>query len=102
MPVQVDVRGTEWLGKYTVADRYYTFEADGTVSYRASPATKVPFQNRGNWRLDGKNFSFEHNVGAKAIIHFQGTIVDKTTIVGEQTILTTGKKTDVTMKRKSP
>ena len=95
----INLGGTTWLGKYTVADRIYTFEVDGTVSYKSSPATKVSIKNRGNWKFDGVQFYFDHHIGTNKLIEFRGVLQDGNTIVGEQTILKTGVKSPVVMKR---
>ena len=93
----VDLRGTAWLGKYLTVNRTYIFEADGTVSYSTTGTTV--FKQRGNWRYDGAILFFDHHIGVNKLIEFRGTISDANTIVGEQTVLKTGAKSNVTMQR---
>jgi hypothetical protein len=98
----MNLNGTVWQGKYNLANRIYTFEPDGTVSYKSSPVTKVSIKNRGHWRLDGDMFYFDHNIGANKMMEFRGKITGPDTIVGEQHMLKTGQKTPVTMQRTAP
>lgn len=101
-PVVVNLAGTTWLGKYGVTDRYFAFEADGTVSYWTAAKTKM-YKLRGNWKSDGVNFFFDHHTGTKKIsLEFRGVIKDADTIVGEQTLVLTGAKSPVTMKKAPP
>lgn len=99
--VTFDMAGSKWLGKYNVANRYYTFEIDGTVSYSPSPTTKG-IKNRGSWRIEGNTFNFDHNIGAAKMLEFRGTFTDANTLVGEQTMTKTGVKSNVTMQRQLP
>ncbi|MSQ93412.1 MAG: hypothetical protein EXR98_02525 [Gemmataceae bacterium] len=98
-PVVVNLAGSAWLGKYAAANRTYIFEADGTLSYKT--ATVTIFKNRGAWRLEGNTIYFEHHIGIKAkkTLEFRGVLKDPNTIVGEQTMVVTGAKTNVTMQR---
>jgi len=95
----VNLSGSAWLGKYNVANRTYIFEADGTVSY--STTGKTMFKNRGSWKLMGDNLFFDHHIGVagKKTLEFRGVVKDTNTIVGVQTMLTTGVKSNVTMQR---
>ena len=94
----IDLKGTAWAGKYGVTNRIYIFEADGSISY--SSTGKTVFKIRGNWKFDGINLFFDHHTGTKKISYeFRGIVKDANTIVGEQTLVTTGAKSPATMTR---
>jgi hypothetical protein len=102
-----NMAGTTWFGKYNAIDRVYVFEFDGTVSYTTAAAAKakvkiIPNKGRGNWRMEGTTFFFEHNLGAGTVMEFRGNFAGPDTIVGEQHMVKTGKKSNVTMKRHLP
>jgi hypothetical protein len=102
-----NMAGTTWLGKYNAIDRVYIFEPDGTVSYTTAAAIKakakiLPNKNRGSWRMEGTTFVFDHSLGAGTVLEFRGNFAGPDTIVGEQHMVKTGKKSDVTMKRQMP
>lgn len=99
VPVVAQLNGSAWLGKYGVAVRTYIFEADGTISYKTT--TPTIFKNRGSWRLEGNTVYFDHHIGIKGkkTLEFRGILRDPNTIVGEQTMVLTGAKTQVIMQR---
>ena len=93
-PPAIDLNGTTWQGKYLTANRIFTFEPDGTLSYKSSPLTKSSFKNRGHWKFDGETLYFEHFITAKnKIMEFRGKVQDGNTIVGESITKTGGKST---------
>ena len=96
--INLDLRGTAWLGKYSASPRTFTFEPDGTISYKTTG--KIHYKNRGMWRLEGNTLIFEHWLTnpANKIMDFRGTIRDPNSIVGEST-LRTGAKTMQTLQR---
>lgn len=96
-----NMMGTTWQGKYSVSTRFYTFEPDGTVSYAINAKSK-PNKGRGNWRFEGQTFIFDHNLGAATVLEFRGTFKDGNTLVGQQTMVKTGAKSNVTMQRSAP
>jgi hypothetical protein len=98
----VDLNGTAWLGKYNAVNRIFVFEADGTLSYKSAAGKGAFFKNRGSWKVDGNNISFEHNVGAKKVMEFRGVVKDQNTIVGEATYPLTNKKVEQTLERTTP
>ena len=101
LPVLVvaNLHGSEWSGKYMAANRIFIFEADGTVSYKSSPKTIKGIRNRGTWKFDGKNLTFEHYIGNNNILmEFRGVIQDGNTIMGEATYKT-GKKEQQSLQR---
>ncbi len=98
-PVEADLRGTAWLGKYNAIQRIFIFEADGSLSYKSSTATSAIFKQRGKWWLDGTTLYFEHNVGAKKVMDFRVIVMDGATIVGESILTTGGAKSQQTLKR---
>jgi hypothetical protein len=100
--VGIDLNGTAWLGKYNAVNRIFVFEADGTLSYKATTAKGKLFKNRGTWKLDGANLSFEHNTGAKTVMQFQGIVKDANTIVGAATYTLTNKKAEQSLQRTTP
>lgn len=101
--VRVDLAGTAWIGKYGAAVRTFVFEADGTVSYRSGTAAALKarvIQKRGFWKLQGNTLYFEHYINPQnKLIEFRGTVTDANTIIGEQIMLQTGQKLNVTMQR---
>jgi len=95
----MNLNGTTWQGKYLTSNRFFTFEPDGTLSYKSSPATKNSIKNRGHWRFDGDTLYFEHfMVVNNKLMEFRGKIQDANTIVGES-ITKTGAKTTQTLQR---
>jgi hypothetical protein len=97
--VVIDLNGTAWLGKYGVADRIYIFEPDGTVSYRTLAAKATIFRNRGTWKLEGNQFSFEHTIGKNKVLEFRGTITDQNAIDGEMIMVRTNQRSNIILKR---
>jgi hypothetical protein len=93
--------GTTWLGKYSTVNRYYIFEADGTISFKTTLKANA-LKGRGNWRMEGNVVFFDHNLGAGTIMEFRGNFKDEKTIVGQQTMVKTGAKSNVTMQRAIP
>ena len=53
-------------------------------------------------RVEGNSFYFDHNIGTATMLEFRGTFADPNTIVGEQTMVKSGVKSNVTMKRTAP
>lgn len=98
----VNLNGTAWQGKYGVANRVYIFEPDGTISYKSSPLVKAGIKNRGIWRLEGDMLYFDHNIGAAKMLEFRGKVQGPDSIVGEQVMVKTGVKSQVTMQRCMP
>jgi len=90
----LDLNGTTWQGKYLTSNRIFTFEPDGTLSYKSSPLTKSSIKNRGHWKFDGETLSFEHFLTPKnKIMEFRGKVQDGNAIVGESITKTGGKTT---------
>ncbi len=95
--VNLDLRGTAWLGKYSTIARTYIFEPDGTLSYKSTP--KFLYKNRGMWRVEGDTLIFElWSTPANKLMDFRGTVRDANSIVGEST-LRGGPKTAQTLQR---
>jgi hypothetical protein len=92
---------TAWLGKYNTVDRVFIFEPDGTVSYRTIAKTSKVFKERGFWKLEGNNLTFDHFINPKTkVMEFHGIVKDANTIVGEATyLLLNGKKALQTLQR---
>jgi hypothetical protein len=101
--VQVNLVGTAWVGKYISINRIFTFEPDGTLSYKAASGKGKGFANRGTWRVVGDVLEFEHYTNPnQKLMHFRGTIKDGNTIVGEATFLLNNTKSAQTMTRFNP
>lgn len=87
----LNLNGTAWLGAYLTSNRIFTFEADGTLSYKISAASKISTKNRGTWSFDGETLRFEYYINAKnKLMEFRGRFQDENTIVGESIIIRTG------------
>jgi hypothetical protein len=98
----VNLKGTTWQGKYLTTNRIFTFEPDGTLSYKSSPLTKNSIKNRGHWHFDGETLYFEHFITAKnKIMEFRGKIQSPNAIVGES-ITKVGGKSAQTLIRTNP
>lgn len=92
-------QGSEWSGKYLTLNRIFIFEADGSLSYKSNPKTIKGFKNRGSWKLDGGNLTFEHHISVNnKLLEFRGIIQDANTIVGEVTYKN-GNKVQQTFQR---
>jgi hypothetical protein len=97
-----NLNGTSWQGKYLTSNRIFTFEPDGTLSYKSSPLTKTSIKNRGHWTFDGETLYFEHFLTAKnKIMEFRGKVQGPNVIVGES-ITKTGGKAMQTLNRTTP
>ena len=102
VPPAVLLPGTEWNGKYNLANRIFIFEADGTLSYRtgAGKLGTKDRKNAGTWRVDGNTLHFTHALTpTNVIMEFRGVIRDAQTIVGEATYPLLGKKDTQTLQR---
>ena len=97
-----DFQGVPWLGNYNTLKRLYVFEADGTLSYKSAASKGALFKNRGSWKCDGTNITFEHTLGVKTIMEFRGVFKDQNTIVGVATYPLTNKKVEQTLQRTMP
>jgi hypothetical protein len=95
----LNLNGTSWQGKYLTTNRIFTFEPDGTLSYRVSATSKVNTKNRGTWQFNGDTVIFEYYINANnKLMEFRGKLQDSNTLVGES-ITKTGGKTNQTFVR---
>jgi hypothetical protein len=86
-----DLRGTAWKGKYLTANRIFTFESDGTLSFKQSPKTKDT-KKMGVWNFDGETLYFEYlNKSGNKLMEFRGKLRDPNTLFGESITKKDGK-----------